>query len=627
MNNRRLKHTLSGLTLLLLSGIIGVSSAFAQLERTVQLTAPELDNYPQITFYLDPKDRDGSPLLGLTEDQITLHEDQLKRELTEFRELEPGIQLVVAFNISSAFALRDINANSRFDFIKESVLNWAAQAPSSSPDDLSIVTNSGLEAVHLTDRAEWAGILEEYSPDLRGSESNFNVLSRAIEIAADPVDQPGMKRVVLLFSAQPSSESYTALDSMLSQAQDNQVLIYNILISSPAFFDTEGANKLRDLSRETGGQFQTYSDEEPLFDLGQILNPLRSTYLVRYQSSIVASGTHTLEVSIASSPGEINGQREFTLEIEPPNPIFIYPPFSITRSPEENTKDQPDVVSFQPGSYSLAVLIEFPDGHPRELEELIFRVDDEVTARLTSPPFDEITWNLEEYLNSGTHYLTLEAVDIMGLSKVSLPTPVEIIIEQPPQSVGMIISRNLPAFLGLGFILLLGTTLFLLVTRGTIRPTERKELPWIITQGRRTASFITTVLHPNRIQDHSNQELTSHPYRLIPINDASQNIFPEPITVYQTEVTLGNQNGEGRIAIPHPSIIADHSRIKALEDGEFQISDLGAAGGTWINYQQITGPKPHIIRDGDIIHIGEAAFRFQIIPHIKAPLQNEENNP
>ena len=627
MNNRRLKHTLSGLTLFVLCGILGVSSAFAQLDRTVQLTAPELDNYPEITFYLDPRDRDGSPLLGLTADQITLHEDQIRQELTEFQELEPGIQLVVAFNISSAFAIQDINGNSRFDFIKESALNWAAQSPSSSPDDLSIVTNSGLEAAHLTDREEWAGVLEDFSPDLRGSESNFSVLSRAIEIAGDPVELPGMKRVVLLFSAQPSSESYPALESLLSQARDNQVLIYNVLVSSPAFFDTEGAIKLRDLSRETGGQFLTYSGEEPLADLGQLLNPLRSTYLLRYQSSIVASGTHTLEVSIASSPGDITGQREFTLDIQPPNPIFIYPPRSITRSAEETSQDQPDNLRFQPDAFSLAVLVEFPDGHPRDLEELIFRVDDEVAARLTSPPYDEISWNLEDYLSSGTHYLTLEAVDIMGLSKVSLPTPVEIVIEQPPQSLGTIISRNLPAFVGLGFILLLGITLFLLVARGTIRPAERKEIPWLIAQSRRTASFLNTVLHPNQTQDSGSQEQASRPYRLIPINDASQNLFPEPISVFTAEVTLGNLAGKGRIAIPHPSIIPEHTRITAFDDEDFQITDLGAAGGTWINYQQITGPKAHIIRDGDIIHIGEAAFRFQIIPRIQAPLQNEENNP
>ncbi len=626
MNKRHLKKTLSGLVLFLFCGVLGVTSASAQLDRTVQISPPELDDYPEVTFYLDPRERDGSPLLGLTSDQITLHEDQLRREVTEFQELQPGIQLVVAFNISSAFAIQDINGNSRFDFIKESALNWIAQPLSSSPDDLSLVTNSGVETVHISNREEWAQALEDYTPDLRGSESNFNVLSRAIEIAADPVDQAGMKRVVLLFSAQPSSESYPALDSLLAQARDNQVLIYTVLVSSPAFFDTEGANKLKDLSRETGGEFLTYSGEEPLADLGQLLNPLRSTYLVRYQSSVVTTGTHTLEVAIASSPGEITGQREFLLEVQPPNPIFIYPPRRITRSAEENTGEDQENLRLQPDSYPLKILVDFPDGHPRDLEELIFRVDDEVTVRLTSPPYDQITWNLEDYLSSGTHYLTLEAVDIMGLSRVSLPTPVEIVLEQPPESLGLIVRRNLPAFAGLAFILLLGLTLFLLITRGSIRPSAQKKTPWFITQSRRTASALRNALQPTRGQSKDPPEISNWPYRLIPINEASQVLFPEPISVYNKEITLGSLEGENRIVIQHPSVIPEHARILTLDDESYQIKDLGAAGGTWINYQQISGPKPQTIRDGDIIHIGEAAFRFQIIPRIQTPLQSEDKD-
>jgi hypothetical protein len=179
----------------------------------------------------------------------------------------------------------------------------------------------------------------------------------------------------------------------------------------------------------------------------------------------------------------------------------------------------------------------------------------------------------------------------------------------------------------LGLILLLGMALFLLIARGTIHPSQGQELPWIVSQGRRTAAFIRTVLNPNRAQDGSPGEVSSQPYRLIAISDVSQQLFPEPIPVYQAEITLGSRKGDGRITIEHPSIIAEHTRIKALEGGHYQVTDLGAAAGTWINYQQISGPKPHLIKDGDIIHIGEAAFRFQIIARIQAPLQNEERNP
>ncbi|MEJ2413394.1 MAG: FHA domain-containing protein, partial [Anaerolineales bacterium] len=122
-------------------------------------------------------------------------------------------------------------------------------------------------------------------------------------------------------------------------------------------------------------------------------------------------------------------------------------------------------------------------------------------------------------------------------------------------------------------------------------------------------------------------QTTNPPYRLIPINSTSQQLYPEPITISRPEIIIGSQKGEGKIAIEHPSITPEHTRIKALEDDRYQIVDLGGASGTWVNHQQITGPKSYIIRDGDIIQIGEAAFRFQIIPRIETPLQNEEKSP
>lgn len=613
--------------MVLLTGLTGAAPVVAQAGDTVLISRPEIDQYPRITVYIDPSQRGGSTLEGLSADQITLIENGIKRDLTDFKELQPGIQLVIALNISDPFAIQDINGRSRFDFIKESLLNWAAQPQESSPDDLSLVTNTGLEAAHLDDREEWSAVLEDYSPLLRETESDFNVLARAVEIASDPVDQPGMKRVVLLFSAQPATDSYQAIDSLQSQALDNQVMIYSVLVSSAAFFETGGAARLSSLALETGGAFLTFSGEEPLADLGQLFQPLRSTYQLRYQSSIVTSGTHTLEVSIASSPADIVGQRQFDLDVRPPNPIFLTPPRTITRSAVEDAQPAADEeAEFQPANITLPVLVEFPDGHPRELQELIFRVDGEVAARKTSPPFQDFVWDLEEYHNSGTHYLTLEAVDIMGLSRMSVATPVEIVIELPPQTLWDIITRNAPAIAGLGFILLVGVALFVMIARGTIQPKERQKNPWFILQSRRTAEYIRRLLTRSSESEELTVPSSIQPYRLIPINDLSRELFPEPISVHQKEISLGSVPGQGRIRIQHPSIIPEHARITAREDGDYQIHDAGSAAGTWLNYQQIAGSKSHFLTDGDIIHIGEAAFRFQIIPELQPPLYTEESN-
>ena len=335
--------------------MISASQVRAQAAREISLSAPVLANYPDITFYIDVNNREGRSITNLTADQITLNENGIRQELLDFQALRPGIQLVAAFNLSNPFAIQDINGNSRFDYIKQSLLNWAAQPQNSTPDKISIVSNDGLEHSHLIEKSDVISILEGYDPELRETESNFNVLAKAISIASDPVDQPGMKRIVLLYTSQPTTEGFAAIDNLISQAADNQVKVYTILISSPAFFSTAGAAKLQNLSADTGGLFLPFSGDEPLTDLEQILEPLRSTYLLNYRSQIVTPGTQTLEVTVDSTLSPIVGVREFFLDIQPPNPIFISPPREINRVIiEENSVDSTNQ-TFQPEAVPLNI--------------------------------------------------------------------------------------------------------------------------------------------------------------------------------------------------------------------------------------------------------------------------------
>ncbi len=622
-----LKSGLQSLIIILLTLVSTVSPVWAQAGKEVSLSAPDLGNYPSITIYVDVNDRNGGKITNLTADQITIRENGIQQDLLDFQSLSPGIQLVAAFNISNPFSIQDINGVSRFEFIKESLLNWAAQPLVSAADNISILSNDGLEHSHLTDKSEAVSILEAYDPDLKGTESNFNVLSQAISIASDPIDQPGMKRVVLLFTSQPTSEGFAALDSLVSQARDNQVMVYTILVSSPAFFSTAGAARLQKLSTDTGGVLVPFSGDEPLVDLGLLLDPLRSTYLINYSSQIITPGIHSLEVTIDSTLAPIVGEREFNLDVQPPNPIFISPPRTIIRdlSKPDPAKETDQI--YQPEFVPLNILLEFPDNHPRDLEELIFRVDGEIIERITAPPYDQIIWDLTSYQASATHYLTLEAVDILGLSRLSVATTVEVKVNVPPPDLTSIIVKNGPALAGLAVILLAGLALFIFVSQGRIQPGVTNIFQTISskwTQLTKSRTLIRKILlsKSDVIPENSLQGIT--PYRLIAINDVSQVLFPEPIRVEEKEFKVGSSNTERGIQIQHPSIFKEHATITCQDEEKFQITDHGSTAGTWINYKQILSSKPQFLKDGDIIHFGEAVFRFQVMTRKETSLVTEE---
>jgi len=596
-------------------------TAGAQAGRVVDISPPETAEFPLMTIYFDTTERDGSVITDLLEDQIMLREDGVEQEFLDFKALTPGIQLVMALNVSAPFAIQDISGKSRFNYLAEALLDWANLTPLSSPDDLSLITNDGVELTHLDSKEDFIAALEEYSPDLRETEPDFNVLARAIEIASDPVDQLGMKRVVLLFTPPTTPAGSAAIESLVSRAKDSQVMVYTILVSSPAFFNSTGAEVLKSLTAETNGNFFTFSGEEPLPDFISLFAPLRSTYLINYQSQIVTSGSHTLELTMSSDLGESQGQREFFLDVQPPNPIFISPPRVITRKMVQTGSDTLPIADFEPGSITLGLIVEFPDQHPRELEEVIFRVDGEVVSRLTEEPYDHFVWDLSQYENSAVHYLTIEAVDLLGLSKQSIQTPIEVIIDIPPQSISTILADNAPAFAGLALVLILGMLLFILISRGTIKPEFKFGLNRFFRNGgkeknntsqlkkiNQDGEFIGSSGNPNSLEIKKQKA-----FRLIPISDVLQQQVPEPIQGGEDDVILGNDPSPGIINIPHPSVVKQHARITIQPDGEFVITDEGSPSGTWINYKQILSNKPHPLKDGDIIHIGEAGFRYQLM--------------
>jgi hypothetical protein len=131
-----------------------------------------------------------------------------------------------------------------------------------------------------------------------------------------------------------------------------------------------------------------------------------------------------------------------------------------------------------------------------------------------------------------------------------------------------------------------------------------------------TGSIVKTTL-PGKVNQESSpteeKDPQFKPYRLIPINDISQMIYPEPIRIFEPEIQLGNGPKNNHVHIPHHSVAREHARINLSRHSKHQIKDFGSHVGTWINYTQMKSTKPQILKDGDIINIGEAGFRFQII--------------
>ena len=67
-----------------------------------------------------------------------------------------------------------------------------------------------------------------------------------------------------------------------------------------------------------------------------------------------------------------------------------------------------------PRQQTLDVMIEYPDGHPRELKYSRLYVDGVLLVEHIIAPFNSFTWDLTGYKTTARHILTVEVQDSLG---------------------------------------------------------------------------------------------------------------------------------------------------------------------------------------------------------------------
>lgn len=609
---------------LLLLLIMVPAAVHAQGEQKAFFSQPRTGDFPRITLNLGVYDANGDFVSGLEEKDVELKENNLFRPIENLQELETGMQMVFAWNISPPFAIRDEVGTSRYDYVRDQLVEWAVSLPPGSEDDLSLISNDGLESTHLSDPAEWAALLADHESEPRETASNLNVLSQAIEIASDPPPSEGMEMGVFLITAPPSPEGAAALQSLTALAVENRVRIYVWMVSSPAFFDSEGSRQLEKSARETDGAFFAFSGDQSLPDPEDYFDPLRNKYRLTYRSQISSPGTHLLEAVIQAGGEVITARREFALDIQPPNPIFVSPPLKITRVNPDPDQEDLDPADYLPRQYPLEVIIEFPDGYPREIRESVLYVDGTPHQTNTEPPFDSFQWDVRDYDTTQTHDLQVKAEDELGLVKFSIEIPVDVIVISPEPRVRNIFKENPRPFIILGGIILAAFALLLLFISGRIQPktfpSRRKAhrqaptVPIPRPEGksppgrsriRELFSTIKNSLRRKTIQEGSPVIKAA----LQPYSPEAKNRFNKEIPVYNTGIRVGKASALADLVLVEDSISDLHARIEYLSPHTFEITDQGSISGTWVNYQEVEKGGA-ILENGDIIHFGNVGFLF-----------------
>ncbi len=617
-----------GLVLLALCLLLIALPVSAQETAFLTLFDINTEDFPTIVARLRAYDAAGEFIHGLSASQVQILEDGRPLAIESIRAQAPGAQFVVAINTGPSFAIKDNRSTTRFEYVQQALSGWIAALPPESNDDLSLVTNDGFEGLHYNRGVAWLSRLREYTPDFDTTVPGLEVLVRAIAIATDPAAQEGMGRGILLITPVPNQASLAALPSLVSLAQQNQVRISIWVVASRAYTDSAAVEQLTAFATQTGGSVFFFSGAEELPSVDQYIEPLRYAYTLRYQSRITTGGEHQIVARLASEPEAASAPLAITLEVQPPNPIFVSPPLKIERQEGESGE-------FSPQQSPLELIIEFPDGHQRTLARTTLYVDGEPVAENTAPPFDRFNWDVSKYLENGEYRIRVEAVDDLGLTGSTIEHRVQILVQRAPIRITNILRENIPAAIGVGTAILLSLGLFLLIASGKLQPRATGPL----TSQRKAPSNgeTTTVRPPARTPSPS--AVTTIPQRagqrisrwvgrfsrLRPPADPGTQVaaFLEPlptengkpnksdvIQLWQREMTIGSDPQRAAILLKDPSVDEIHARIVHQEDGQIRLYDADSTAGTWLNFQPLP-PAGAPLAHGDILHIGKIGLRFK----------------
>jgi hypothetical protein len=583
--------------------------------------APDLSQFPTIGFYFGVYDASGNFINDLTNPDIQLLENGHSVTITELTKVQPGIQTIVAVTPSLIMGSRLTNTTTGYDVIRNALVQWAQSLKAGTPDDFSFSVPGGLQIVREKDPARLAQALQAYQPDFKPQQVNLVSLTQAIDLGTDPNPNTYMKRSILYVTALPSQDMLNSIPNLTSRAMQLGIRISIWLVAPPK--DTgvqQSAAPLIEMARKTGGSFFIFTGSEALPDYNTDLASLRYLYHLSYNSVAKMGGEQTLGIHVGRPGLEINGTPlKYKLTIAPPNPMFLAPPAQIKRVLVPNQSRLVTEPQYDTKDVVLKALIEFPDGHPRQIKASRLYVDDKLVVENTRPPFDQFRWNLEAYTDSSSHMLRIEVEDVLGSVNTSINVPVDVVVDQPP---GFSLSRLIPVPLkGAGLAILIslfvaGIVLLIVLLVPGIRSRFGRLSPKK-TQIERDPLTQPVKIYQERVSaaTHSPtvpRSLTglSAPARLVRLSEGGHPLPASAILLNRREIVIGSDSAQATCLIEDPSVSKVHARL-IYADGAFMIADANSVAGTWINYTPVSSLGVQL-EHGDMIHIGRVAFRFEL---------------
>ena len=608
----------------------GVMQTFLRDEEGARLVLSGYNarQFPSVELQLEAWDDQGNFLSGLKPQNLEVIENGHVIQPDRMEVVDVGLRLTLAVDISPAFGAQSQGA-SQYEHLRQLLLRWS-RVQQGQHDDFSFSTPTGLYVIRSTEPSEWVQALQDYQPDLAKVQPSLNSLAEALNLATEPVkaDQDNAaSRQAILYITPPLPASLEAhLPALSERAADLGVRVFVWLLAPPSSALLSADHPLHHLADSTGGVFQQIYLPDSKLDIETLLDPLRKMYLVHYVSAVGQDGDHEVRVrAVEEDRVLLSNFQTFSVDLAPPNPIFLSPPVVVERSWKISAGGQP--LALVPDEVNLKIVVDFPNSQVRALTSSHLYVDGVLVDENTSPPYDEFSWSLSGLEETAQHLLRVEVVDEFGMTGASTELPVDVRVPTPVQTKlpsqieGGISTRDLIILISV-IVSGIALALALLINKRGIGGRNSKAI--FSARGSRVNGkaarrpVAKVVMRPSLAQpalsgpeQNISVEFNSYPGRLVSLDEHEQPVLGAAIPLANQEMTFGSDPKCATQILESPTVNGLHARMYKNGNGCFYLADENSVAGTWINYTPVT---VHGVRlqHGDLIHFGRVMFRFEL---------------
>jgi hypothetical protein len=622
----------------------------------IEITDLDTDQFPQIDIHIAAIAENGGRYPGLFADMISITENVADRVPSVY-DTPRGTELIFVIDA-------DTVAQENWSDIRSAIEGYASVSwMDEELDYVTLIVSDGQSSETLVERTQFytgvsnAFITESgtyYEPRTLPTTSVYDLLGGVLTGLPDEAPNPGMYRALVFFSSGDTAGDTNASQQVSALAQEKDIRLYTVLLGEAP----GGEFILSELSQASGGQFYRFDSASSATPMWEVLTSHRQQYTISYRSQIVASGFHSVQVTVAGL--QVSDNFEITV-LEPQVEITLPEPNTEIIRVAPDSGGQPS--DYEPRTQAVKYLWTWPDQHERQVDMIQLRVNGAVQAQLDLTASDDrnLVWDMSA-LPPGPYSLRVEVIDELGLMGQSTEIPVVVTLqdeataESTPSpapdltatpSPGIMtsvtdmaksalnwIKRNLGCIAGSGFsigALILAAFVFQRRMAGL----GRSPISWI----RRQSFFrpieailrpIERVIGPIRIKKPEKKEKDEKkekadkpdkaPSRAPGRDRPGQRIAwlevitgqtkePGPIQL-STELTFGRSSERAQVVFSDRTISRLHSRITPEHGGKFRVFNYSNQS-TWVNEQRV--PEHGLqLNDGDMIRMGRVQLRFRI---------------